>query len=181
MSKDYLKRWRKNHSVTREMLQSGRSGGDNNDELGVFEGDGVNVNISENDSSSDDGGSGDLSFGTPDISSEDENEIIFPNDDQYEPELSSVLGSWVVRNRCTRSVVNELLSILKAHGHPDLPNDQRTLLQTPDFVTTQQKCGCDYVYFGIETGIIRTITEYETTDITVDNFDVQVFSKFETR
>ena len=78
----------------RDMLESDDGCSGDNDELN-----GNGQDISKNDSCNDDGGYDDLSFSTPDISSEDEDEIIIHlNDDQYEPELSSELGSSFYHN-----------------------------------------------------------------------------------
>ena len=69
------------------------------------------------------------------------------------------LNSWAIRNRCTHSSLNELLDILRRQGH-DLPKDARTLLDTPRDVIISSKCGGQYVYFGIEPGIINILSKY---------------------
>ena len=56
-----------------------------------------------------------------------------------------------------RDATNELLEILNEHGH-NLPKDSRTLLKTPRHLTTQTKCGGQYIYFGIEVGIAQILS-----------------------
>lgn len=46
-------------------------------------------------------------------------------------EIRSELAEWALKNKCTRKTLNDLLAILRRHGHNDLPADARTLLQTP--------------------------------------------------
>jgi hypothetical protein len=51
-----------------------------------------------------------------------------------------------------------LLAILRRQGHR-LPKDARTLLSTPKSVDIQDKCGGEYKYFGLESGIVRNIAQ----------------------
>ncbi|CAB3993355.1 Hypothetical predicted protein [Paramuricea clavata] len=69
------------------------------------------------------------------------------------------LSCWATRNQCTRNTLNQLLHILNSHGH-SLPIDSRTLLQTPRNVSTQQKCGGQYIYFGVEESIHQILSKY---------------------
>ena len=78
-----------------------------------------------------------------------------------EETLKNQLAAWVVRNRCRRDATNELLQILNAHGH-SLPKDSRTLLKTPRHLTSQMKCGGQYIYFGIEAGIIQILSSWHS-------------------
>ena len=63
------------------------------------------------------------------------------------------LATWAIENGQTRKSVNSLLAILREEGHHDLPRDTRTLLKTPRNVEVTEKCGGQYLYFGIENGI----------------------------
>lgn len=66
------------------------------------------------------------------------------NDDSIVEELAQ----WASDNNITRQAVGQLLEILNKRGH-NLPKDARTLLQTPRHVTTVEKCGGRYCYFGM--------------------------------
>lgn len=68
-------------------------------------------------------------------------------------EIRRELAEWALKCNCTRKTLNDLLAILRRHGHNDLPADARTLLQTPRTVDVLSKCGGQYAYFGIEKGI----------------------------
>lgn len=63
--------------------------------------------------------------------------------------LQSDLAQWVVSSQVTRESCNGLLRLLRKHGC-QLPKDKRTLVKTPRSVNISQKCGGQYVYFGIE-------------------------------
>lgn len=49
-------------------------------------------------------------------------------------------------------------SILKDEGL-DVPKDSRTLLKTPRQIQTEDKCGGQYVYFGIECSVVKIIAQ----------------------
>lgn len=77
------------------------------------------------------------------------------------PDLGEEIAMWATKNKCTRTALNEMLDILRRHGHR-LPKDARTPLETPRLVQDVAKCGGRYVYFGIETGILRNVTQYKS-------------------
>lgn len=59
--------------------------------------------------------------------------------------------------------LTKLLKILRRHGHEDtLPADARTLLGTPKESTKgiESINGGEYVHFGVEKGIIRSMKRY---------------------
>lgn len=96
------------------------------------------------------------------VDSSDSNEIVVDNNTPDPPAsseetLKNELAAWAIRNRCHRDAINQLLQILNTHGH-NLPVDSRTLLKTPRHVATQIKCGGQYIYFGIETGVIQILS-----------------------
>ncbi|CAC5370508.1 unnamed protein product [Mytilus coruscus] len=70
------------------------------------------------------------------------------------PNLAADLAGWATTNKCTRSSLDELLDILRQQGLR-LPKDSRTLLQTPRSITTLKKCGGDYLYLGLESGLVK--------------------------
>ena len=73
--------------------------------------------------------------------------------------INEDLASCAARNRWTRASINELLSLLRIHGHTDLRKVTRTLLQTPRSIETEIKCGGQYVYLGIEEGIVQKLID----------------------
>ena len=88
-------------------------------------------------------------------------------------ELSSELAASATRHKCTRSEVNDLLGILRKQGHR-LPKDSRTLLQTPKNVEPLMKCGGQYLYFGIESGITKTLTQEEKFKNSANSIEMYV-------
>lgn len=86
--------------------------------------------------------------------------------------LQQDLASWVSKNKCTREATNELLDLLRNHGHITLPKDSRTLLQTPRIIQSVEKCGGQYVYFGVEKGIHKTLTNHSL--FCINNSDIKL-------
>ncbi|KAA0723981.1 hypothetical protein E1301_Tti021452 [Triplophysa tibetana] len=74
-------------------------------------------------------------------------------------DLCSDLADWTVTHNQTHKSLNDLLKILREHGHSELPKDSRTLLCTPKVVECQAKCNGEYIYYGLETGIRRTLLQ----------------------
>lgn len=66
------------------------------------------------------------------------------NDDSVLEELAK----WASENNIKHQAIGQLLEILNKRGL-NLPKDARTLLQTPRHVTTVEKCGGRYSYFGM--------------------------------
>ena len=79
-------------------------------------------------------------------------------DTENNPDLGEEIAEWAARNSCKRSAVNEILHILRCQGHR-LPKDARTLLQTPQRVESVDKCGGQYAYFGIATGVLKILAQ----------------------
>lgn len=52
--------------------------------------------------------------------------------------LEKGLALWGSKNNITHQAVNELLELLRRHGH-DLPKDSRTLMETPRYVEILEK------------------------------------------
>lgn len=82
-------------------------------------------------------------------------EIVDAYQDANKQDLCSDLADWAV----THKSVNDLLKILRKHGHNELPKDSRTLLCTPKVVERQAKCNGEYIYYGLETGLRRTLLQ----------------------
>jgi hypothetical protein len=85
-------------------------------------------------------------------------EVDSEEEEESQP-FSAELASWATESHCTRANLNKLLVILRKQGLP-LPKDARTLLQTPRTVEALEKCGGQYVYFAVETGILKIISRH---------------------
>lgn len=68
--------------------------------------------------------------------------------DLNKPTFQEELSEWAIRNNITRSATTELLEILRRNGHR-LSKDARTLFKTPRMTQIAEKCGEQYLYFGI--------------------------------
>ena len=79
--------------------------------------------------------------------------------DDLSSSIANDLADWAVKNRISHTALNALLRILHA-DHKDLPLDARTLLQTPRKVMIFERCGGQFVYFGIEAGIVRSLARF---------------------
>jgi hypothetical protein len=88
----------------------------------------------------------------------DENSELQPT--TSETTFRQQLKLWASANKCQHRSLNELLDILRQQGH-ELPKDARTLLETPRDVPVLTKCGGQYIYFGIEQGIIKNLSKYQ--------------------
>ena len=77
-------------------------------------------------------------------------------------ELVSETGQWILRNKINWTAANELLAILKKHGHEKLLNFCWTIFRTPcGQVVTMKNFGGDCVYLGLQNGIKRILSENE--------------------
>ncbi len=79
--------------------------------------------------------------------------------DENRRDLCGDLADWAVTNNQTHKSLNDLLTIFRKHGHNELPKDSRTLLCTPKVVERQAKCNGEYIYYGLETGLRRTLLQ----------------------
>lgn len=73
------------------------------------------------------------------------------------------LRQWVQTSHVPRRKVGGLLDILRNHGHSDeLPKDVRTLMETPtnSCRNIQRGNGGEYMHFGLEIGLKRSIEKY---------------------
>ena len=71
-------------------------------------------------------------------------------------DLRNELHLW---NKCRHSAVNELLGILRGQGH-NLLKDARALWHIPRDVTVESRCGGQYIYFGVESGLLNILSSY---------------------
>lgn len=94
----------------------------------------------------------------PDSDGESDSEIETLSEEESS-DLRSDLAKWAVKNKATRTSVDELLLVLRKHGHR-LPKDARTLLGTPHKIEVRDLCGGQFLYFGVETGLLKTCSQY---------------------
>ncbi|CAC5424804.1 unnamed protein product [Mytilus coruscus] len=92
---------------------------------------------------------------------------------EHVPNFAANLAGWATTRKCTRSSLNELLDILRQEGLR-LPKDSRTLLQTPRSITTIKKCGGDYLYLGLESGLLKVISENLEHFQRIENLELSI-------
>jgi len=63
--------------------------------------------------------------------------------------LQADLAEFMTSEHLSRNACNRLLALFRKHGHSELPKDSRTLRKTPRVVNVLNKCGGQYIYFGI--------------------------------
>ncbi|CAC5400720.1 unnamed protein product [Mytilus coruscus] len=166
---DYIRNWRRYHAEVDKLVQSS----DEQDlqqlspcfsvsekENESFKGkDGRPESSGCNDSSISDNNTATSDFGnfseSETCSSIDDNsEYDSDRVEEQVPDVVADLAGWATQSKCTRSSLNELLEILRKQGLR-LPKDSRTLLQTPRSINTIRKCDEDYLYLGLETGLLK--------------------------
>ena len=81
-------------------------------------------------------------------------ESISPNNET----LSSDPALWYAENNISRIALSNLLVVLRKYGN-FLPRDPRTLLKTPSKVSALKKCKGDFIYFGIEAGLLNLLSQ----------------------
>ena len=169
----YIRRWRKYHAVVASLAQSSDeevlpyqnistnyygnaciSNSSSNENYHESVSDRDNYVTDASDVHLDDSENG-AETSTDSDNSDDQSASDFDN----VPDLIEDLSGWATRNGCTRSALNDLLFILRKQGLR-VPKDARTLLQTPRRVNTIQKLGGDYLYLGIESGILKVISTH---------------------
>ncbi|XDV31420.1 hypothetical protein PO909_034109 [Leuciscus waleckii] len=157
----YLRMWRKRRADINELLQS-------DDDTAVTIDDAVTTNDRE-ETTNDDGGSNtddhsisvttDGSDFDTDIGMCDSDvEILNPEPEVQVRNIGDDLREWSTRHQITNRSLNELLQILRDHGHV-LPKDARTLLATPQVIDSHSKCNGQYIYYGLEGGISRVLSQ----------------------
>ena len=97
--------------------------------------------------------------------------------------FSDKLSSWVSEHSITHRATNALLKLLVDEGLP-VPLDRRTLCNSVRHVPVTQKCGGDYLYIGLKTGIEKQFglghfTSRVILDFGVDGIPIYSSSKSE--
>jgi hypothetical protein len=93
---------------------------------------------------------------------------------QTTAEFLSHLAAFAVNSQLSREHLSQLLLILRNSGRfhrDDIPKDPRTLLDTPRVVNVVNKCNGDYIFFGLEQGIINVI---EQSGLKIDCINVDI-------
>jgi len=92
----------------------------------------------------------------------DDFEVLSSSDSGAESEapLSEGLVKWLNKHDVKRTAADDLLKLLKSHGHGSLPSSARTLLKTDRMVVSAEKSGMKYIYLGIENAIITNFDKY---------------------
>lgn len=147
----------------------------NLDRINVVSADSVNQSIDDLSSTNphrsynSDGAHAETSDGSLDPSLEDRRETINIDNNaaMYEEmaqptDFKSDLRHWVLKSHVPRRKIDSLLAILRKHGHPEIPKDVRTLMETPKNAcrSIQRGNGGEYMHFGLEIGLKRSIEKY---------------------
>ena len=184
----YLRMWRKRRADINELLHS-------DEDTAVTIDDAVTTNDRE-ETTNDDGGSNtddhsisvttDGSDFDTDIGiCESDVEILNPEPEVQVRNIGNDLREWSTRHQITNRSLNELLQILRDHGHV-LPKDARTLLDTPQVIDSHSKCNGQYIYYGLEGGISRVLSQNDafrqqhstvSLDVNIDGLPIFKSSK----
>ena len=87
------------------------------------------------------------------------------SDSDEEQSLCQFLVDWNSRHRITREAMKDLLSALRANGHPELPLDPRTLLHTNVNYDVEERCGGSYVYLSLTKSLQSALSKVRNVDI----------------
>lgn len=76
-----------------------------------------------------------------------------------ENSLQDDLRTLIIERNMQHNTANQLLRILRKHGHVELPTDVRLLLYTPRNASANIQCISNghYVHFGLSTTVERSI------------------------
>lgn len=85
---------------------------------------------------------------------------------------SSQLRLWALKHNITRNALSDLLKILIAFGMTWLPADSRTLLETPQNITTVNIANGQLWYNGIEKNLRRIFEKLNKNVTLLLNFNV---------
>lgn len=151
MAHQYLKRWRRTEATTLALALQSSSSSDEQNDVGC---------VSSYQPTSQLGFSDPFPEVSEYVESSDECEYLdsAQTDEEELPKIADELVNWGRINNVTRTGMNELLDILRRNGH-HLPKDIRTLRKTPRTTPLEDKCGGQYIYFGLETGIIKALAD----------------------
>ena len=118
------------------------------------------------------------------LSSDSEHEV--GNDD--ETSIADDLATWSNEHQIKQKAADDLLKLLRNHGHMDLPSSARTLLKTKRDVKTEFKSGMEYIYLGLKESLLKNLDKYgqeikenmDTVDISLNIDGLPLFSSSKT-
>jgi hypothetical protein len=87
------------------------------------------------------------------------------DDDSEDMSLAEELSTWAIEYQIKHNALDNLLKLLKKHGHSELPSTARTLLHTPRQLDTQQSSGMEYVYFPLKQKLQETLESYPLDEV----------------
>lgn len=97
------------------------------------------------------------------------------NEDEAVTSIKEDVAGFVMRHSLTVSATRELLSIFRKAGVTELPRDRRTLLKTPRTVDgIVEKCGGQFKYLGIESGLEDYLKQHPDVARVEDNLPISV-------
>lgn len=84
------------------------------------------------------------------------------NSNSKELPLNELLATWAVKERISHTSLRSLLKVLQTHPcHSNLPNDPRTLLNTPRSMQIKEINFGHYWHYGLEKGIVNILNNFE--------------------
>ena len=107
----------------------------------------------------------------------DEMHCYFSDSDSADEDslLETELINWVNRFQVKHNAVDNLLKILKQHGHNTLPATARTLLGTIKIVNTEIKSGMQYHHLPLVDGLLKNFRSYpEHVRENVDSLEISI-------
>lgn len=89
-------------------------------------------------------------------------------------DIKTFLVNWKFKHCVTNSALNDLLIFLRSNGHPTLPKDSRSLLQTPQARNTVDMPPGKYVHIGLQTSLINVLTSFPKNNLDTIILDFNV-------
>lgn len=84
------------------------------------------------------------------------------NSNSKELPFNELLATWATKERISHTSLRSLLKVLKTHPcHIDLPNDPRTLLNTPRSMQIKEINFGHYWHYGLKKGIVNILNNLE--------------------
>lgn len=79
--------------------------------------------------------------------------------DKKQISLREKLILWTDKYKVHQKAVSSLLKILRSEGNDDIPNDARTLMNTPRSTILYKRSGGSYYHYGLQNGIIDQLKQ----------------------
>ncbi|MES9903194.1 MAG: hypothetical protein ABW168_11045 [Sedimenticola sp.] len=104
---------------------------------------------------------------------------IYPSSDDDESEedqdtsFKKEIAEWAVNCNVPLTTLTKLLSILR-HKNLDVPVEATTLLQTTKKIHVVNKSGGDYIYFGLESSIKRSLSTFSPENIDLIELSINI-------